>query len=96
MSLICISDSATMQLLLPSSEKHTMNAVIGASVGLIPIVGPCSDVTTSGLKWDVTHAELRFGGLISTSNMALSESVSISTNAPLLWTMSFPAEKPRA
>lgn len=102
--IVVLSEESVMQLLLPRqppsqpssqtgeralSEGHKLDAVIGSACGLIPIAGPCFDVSTRGLQWDVSRQELSFGGLVSTSNRAAEEQVWVSTDAPLLWTMSF-------
>lgn len=61
------------------------NAIVPTSpCGLIPITG-ASQVKTKGLKWDI-DGRLEFGSLISTSNVALEQSVIIKTDKPLLWT----------
>lgn len=54
--------------------------------GLIPMAGP-TIVSTSGLKWNVTNEELKFGALISTSNAFSNKDIYIETDKPLLWTM---------
>jgi thiamine pyrophosphokinase len=98
--ILVLSEESVMQLLLPHqstsqssapalSEGHKLDTIVGSACGLIPIAGPCLDVSTRGLQWDVSHQKLSFGGLISTSNRAAEEQVWVSTDAPLLWTMSF-------
>jgi thiamine pyrophosphokinase len=54
--------------------------------GLIPIFAPCARVTTRGLRWDLQESELRFGGLVSSSNEVMDDEVWITTDQPLLWT----------
>jgi hypothetical protein len=41
---------------------------MGPHCGLLPISGTARRVWTTGLKWDVHGQEMKFGGLISTSN----------------------------
>ena len=73
---------------------HVLEAMVGSACGLIPIAGPCDDVTTSGLQWDVAHQRLSFGGLISTSNRAAQPQVRVVADGPLLWTMCLDEESP--
>lgn len=40
----------------------------GRECGLLPLLGPVASLTTSGLHWDVSEWETRFGGQVSTSN----------------------------
>jgi thiamine pyrophosphokinase len=56
----------------------------GSSVSLVPFLGLTENVSTSGLKWNLNDDALHFGGLVSTSNRAVSGTVTINTPRPLL------------
>lgn len=89
--VVCVAADSTMQLLVPRPEGHTIEALEGSSCGLVPIAGPCRAVSTSGLQWDLGEGAegLRFGGLVSTSNIAVRPQVHVKGDGPLLWTMAF-------
>ena len=55
---------------------------------LVPIGESC-EVSTTGLKWNLSKNMLEFGGIVSTSNKydGTSETVFIATDKPLLWSM---------
>ncbi|XP_049271637.1 thiamin pyrophosphokinase 1 isoform X2 [Rhipicephalus sanguineus] len=91
-------DGAPVCLLLENSLTWLLRAgkhriltpphLTGSWCGLIPVGAPCTSVTTTGLKWNLNHSEMSFGKLISTSNaFDGSESVTVETSGPLIWTM---------
>ena len=56
--------------------------------GLLPIGAPVNSITTTGLKWNLNNATMKFGGLISSSNTYDNCSkVTVSTDSPVIWTM---------
>lgn len=59
--------------------------VEGPQCGVIPLQGLVS-VSSSGLKWNMTDAELRIGGLISSCNTIESDDVVIECTGDLVWT----------
>ncbi|CAI9761462.1 unnamed protein product [Fraxinus pennsylvanica] len=88
--IILLSDDCLIQL-LPSSHHHEIyiqSSVEGPHCGLIPIGIPSRSTTTTGLQWDLTDTEMRFGGLISTSNIVKGEIVTVRSDSDLLWTIS--------
>ncbi|RKF58459.1 thiamine pyrophosphokinase 1 [Erysiphe neolycopersici] len=55
-------------------------------VGIIPLKEP-SIISTSGLEWDVSNWETKFGGQISTSNHTRSDVISIQTSKDIIITL---------
>ena len=59
----------------------------GPTCGLIPIGHRCEFVYTSGLKWNLDgSASLEFGGLVSTSNRAMEDVITVQASHPLVFT----------
>ncbi|CAD5115788.1 DgyrCDS4730 [Dimorphilus gyrociliatus] len=87
-----ISRENIIFLLLKGSHRIMLNQKFNEGYcGLLPIGRSCDNVTTTGLKWNLTHDKLEFGKLVSTSNKWIPESddISIVTDEPLIFTMSF-------
>ncbi|XP_050264444.1 thiamine pyrophosphokinase 1 isoform X2 [Quercus robur] len=87
--IILITDESLVRL-LPRTHRHEIHiqsSVEGPHCGLIPF--PLSkSTTTTGLQWDLTNTEMRFGGLISTSNVVEGEKITVESDADLIWTIS--------
>ena len=59
----------------------------GPTCGLIPIVGRCERVVTTGLRWNLDGSvPLEFGGLVSSSNRVVDDLVTVETSSPMLFT----------
>ena len=59
----------------------------GVTCGLIPIGCRCDSVTTTGLKWNLDgDCPLEFGGLVSTSNRIVDDTVTVKSSQPLVFT----------
>ncbi|XP_052180321.1 thiamine pyrophosphokinase 1 isoform X1 [Diospyros lotus] len=88
--IILLSDDCLIQLLQGSlrHEIYIQSSVEGPHCGLIPIGRPSRSTTTTGLQWDLTDTEMRFGGLISTSNIVKAEKITVQSDSDLLWTIS--------
>ncbi|KAH6813967.1 thiamine pyrophosphokinase1 [Perilla frutescens var. frutescens] len=88
--IVLLSDDCLIQL-LPSSHQHEIHVqttIEGPHCGLVPIGGPSKSSTTTGLQWNLSDTEMRFGGLISTSNVVTEEIVTVRSDSDLLWTIS--------
>ncbi|KAG2322542.1 hypothetical protein Bca52824_015755 [Brassica carinata] len=88
--IILLSDDCLIQL-LPKTHRHEIQiqpSLQGPHCGLIPIGTPSAKTTTTGLQWDLTDTEMRFGGLVSTSNMVKGEKITVESDSDLLWTIS--------
>ncbi|XP_047981041.1 thiamine pyrophosphokinase 2-like isoform X2 [Salvia hispanica] len=88
--IVLLSDDCLIQL-LPRSHHHEIHihpTIEGPHCGLVPIRGPSKSSTTTGLQWNLSDTEMKFGGLISTSNLVKDEIVTVQSDSDLLWTIS--------
>ncbi|KAL1832924.1 hypothetical protein ACET3Z_002575 [Daucus carota] len=88
--IVLVSEDCLIEL-LPSTchhEIHIQSSIEGPHCGLIPIGTHSGSTTTTGLQWNLTNTEMRFGGLISTSNIVRGETVTVQSSSDLLWTLS--------
>ncbi|KAL3669144.1 hypothetical protein V7S43_005528 [Phytophthora oleae] len=89
--MVLLSDETTAILLEPE-VRHVISPNFHfetRTCGLIPVAGTCKEVTTSGLKWNLSPGmETGFGGLISSSNHVddACEQVEVVASHPLIWT----------
>lgn len=101
--MVLLSEDTTVRLLLPGIQ-HVIRPNLHfetRTCGLIPVDGACASTTTSGLKWNLDGDEMKFGGLISSSNHIVggrdddddascdreeSVEVHVRNSHPLVWT----------
>ncbi|XP_023515266.1 thiamine pyrophosphokinase 1 isoform X1 [Cucurbita pepo subsp. pepo] len=95
--IILLSDDCLIHLLPRTHhhEIHVHSSVEGPHCGLIPIGMPSGRTTTTGLQWDLTDTEMKFGGLVSTSNIVKGEKVTVQSDSDLLWTISLKGNETR-
>nr|VDD53602.1 unnamed protein product [Brassica oleracea] len=91
-----LSDDCLIQLLpkIHRHEIHIQPSLLGPHCGLIPIGAPSAKTTTTGLQWDLTDTEMRFGGLVSTSNLVKGEKITVESDSDLLWTIPIKKQDP--
>ncbi|XP_062198501.1 thiamine pyrophosphokinase 2 isoform X2 [Phragmites australis] len=90
MRIVLLSDDCLIRL-LPKTHCHELyikSSVEGPHCGLFPVGAPSASTTTTGLKWNLSEAKMRFGSMISTSNIVQAEKVTVQSDADLLWTIS--------
>uniref|UniRef100_A0ACD5X3S0 Uncharacterized protein n=1 Tax=Avena sativa TaxID=4498 RepID=A0ACD5X3S0_AVESA len=90
MRIVLLSDDCLIRL-LPKTHQHEIyidSSLEGPHCGLFPIGAPSTSTTTTGLKWNLSDAKMKFGSMISTSNIVDSEKVTVQSDADLLWTIS--------
>lgn len=72
-----------------SNYDQKMNHLVGEgpTCGLIPLMGPCKSVVTTGLKWNLEgDTPIEFGGLVSSSNHVLDNVVTVESSSPMIFT----------
>ncbi|GMR41185.1 hypothetical protein PMAYCL1PPCAC_11380, partial [Pristionchus mayeri] len=79
-NLVCVLPKGTHRYAL--DRAHLTDVV-----GIIPICQSETRVTTRGFRWNLENAPLCFGSLISTSNELASDEVTITTSAPVIFTV---------
>ncbi|XP_016951342.1 thiamin pyrophosphokinase 1 [Drosophila biarmipes] len=89
-NVFLLSGDSVTWLLRPG--KHTIQVPVDLVTSqrwcsLMPVGSPAYNVTTTGLKWNLYHAQMEFGGMVSTSNTYATEFVQVETDANLIWSM---------
>jgi len=92
-----VSESNISFLLQPGRNSIHVPLAAGyftKNVGIIPINGPAV-ITTSGLEWDVKDWKTKMGYQVSTSNHIVKDTVEVTTDEIVLFTVERTAELPR-
>ncbi|KAH8247526.1 hypothetical protein KR038_005825, partial [Drosophila bunnanda] len=89
-NVFLLSGDSVTWLLRPG--KHTIKVPVDLVTSqrwcsLMPVGGSAHNVTTTGLKWNLYHTQMEFGGMVSTSNTYSTEFVQVETDANLIWSM---------
>ncbi|BAD88183.1 putative thiamin pyrophosphokinase 1 [Oryza sativa Japonica Group] len=88
--IVLLSDDCSI-FLLPKTHSHEIHierSIEGPHCGLIPMGSPSASTTTTGLRWNLDNTSMSYGGLISTSNIVEEETVRITSDSDLIWTIS--------
>lgn len=93
-----VSESNISFLLQPG--RSTIHVPLSAgyftkNVGIIPVNGPAV-ITTSGLEWDVREWETRMGHQVSTSNHIIEDTVVVTSDEVVLFTVERTADLPQS
>ncbi|XP_020811277.1 thiamin pyrophosphokinase 1 [Drosophila serrata] len=89
-NVFLLSGDSVTWLLRPG--KHTIKIPVDLVTSqrwcsLMPVGASAHNVTTTGLKWNLYHTQMEFGGMVSTSNTYSTEFVQVETDANLIWSM---------
>ncbi|KAI8129599.1 thiamine pyrophosphokinase 1 [Lucilia cuprina] len=86
-NIYLLSGNSLTWLLKPGKHSITIPSELVQAqrwCALIPVGQEATNVTTKGLKWNLTNSCLKFGGMVSTSNTYALCSVEVETNTPLI------------
>lgn len=85
-----VSETSVSFVLRPGKNRiynvGPNRGVFRKKVGILPIYGPAT-ITTEGLEWDVKEWETEMGGMVSTSNHVVADTVTIETDHYVLFTI---------
>ncbi|CAO3697151.1 unnamed protein product [Rhizopus stolonifer] len=84
---VLVSDESLTVLLDKGTHHiHCQLDLEGPTCGVMPIGAPAV-ISSRGLKWDMDNLSCYFGGIISTSNVLENETIEITTDSPVVWTV---------
>jgi thiamine pyrophosphokinase len=85
-----VSESSVSFVLRPGKNRIEDVAprfgVFRKKIGILPIYGPAT-ITTEGLEWDVKRWKTEMGGMVSTSNHVVADTVIVETDHYVLFTI---------
>ncbi|XP_074653116.1 thiamine pyrophosphokinase 1-like [Tubulanus polymorphus] len=87
---IYMQDHHSLACVLNQGSHRIMNnSLCGKWCGLLPVGCDSATVSTTGLKWNLDNYQLKFSGLVSTSNKhdENSDHVTVVTDKRIVWTM---------
>jgi len=90
--LILLSEGNLAELLSAGNHFILCNPKVqgvGSICGIFPLSSICRSIKTEGLQWNLHGETMQFGNLISTSNIIKSDTVSVHTSDPVIWTTSW-------
>lgn len=77
-------DGNLVRLLRAGTARIRPARAEGPTCGLVPLARPAT-ASSTGLKWDLDNTHMCFRGLLSTSNIISSDTITVSTDEDLLW-----------
>ncbi|KAF1811790.1 thiamine pyrophosphokinase [Eremomyces bilateralis CBS 781.70] len=92
-----ISESSISFLLLPGEniiETKFSQGYFTHQAGVLPIYGPAT-ITTQGFEWDVNNWFTSMGGRVSTSNHIVQDTVCVTTDKMVLFTVEIAHDLPK-
>ncbi|KAL7009383.1 thiamine pyrophosphokinase [Cystobasidiomycetes sp. EMM_F5] len=79
-NLTCLLDIGRHVLVTPQQ-------LLGPTCGILPLGIQTAHVSTTGLEWDLDLTETSFFTSISTSNHVTTDTIEITTDQPIVWTV---------
>lgn len=81
-------DGKNLTMILHGENEVTVGKEgLTGKCGVLPFVQKETEVTSTGLKWELNNTSISYGGVISSCNELGSEMVVIETNEPVIFTV---------